>query len=169
MLLPRYFRIIGLCLVVSIIIGFIAKPNIVFGDFDMPFSSAKEGIFLTMVPVFFDSNYNEPTDKQEFEVVRMKEKDISNELLLTLMLVGVYFISFSRIKNDDEFSERLRLEAFSQAIIINSVLLLLMNWLFYDRLFLTLIAAQLFSFLLIFSLVFALKIRNQRRSLAHEE
>ena len=101
--------------------------------------------------------------------MRFKDKDLSNEILLTLMLIGVYFISFSQIKNEDEFSERLRLEAFSQAIIINSILLLLMNWLFYDGLFLILMATQLVSFLLIFSLVFAIKIRKQRRNLSHEE
>ncbi|MFT6166413.1 MAG: hypothetical protein ACJAV5_000458 [Vicingaceae bacterium] len=168
-LLPKWFRIIGLTLVIPIVIAFIANPDIVFGDVEMPFSNKPKGLFVAKVPIFFDSNYSEVTDKQEFEIVRFKDKDLSNEILLTLMLIGVYFISFSQIKNEDEFSERLRLEAFSQAIIINSILLLLMNWLFYDGLFLILMATQLFSFLLIFSLVFAIKIRKQRRNLAHEE
>lgn len=168
-LLPRPFRIIGLCLVVPIVTAFAINPDIVFGDVEMPFSSLSEGIFVKEVPIFFDSNYNEATDAKEFEIVRLKKKDISNELLLTLMLIGVYFVAFAKIKNEDEFSERLRLEAFSQAIIINSILLLLMNWMFYDGLFLILMATQLFSFLLIFSLVFAVKIRNHRRNLSYEE
>ena len=166
-LLPRWCRFIGLAFVIPTLLAFFYDPEIVFGELQLPLMKEVDNTFTVTVPSFFDQNGQEAPEV--FQWFRWVKNDISNELLLTFMLIGTYLIAFAKIKGEDEFSERLRLESMTTAIIWNSILLLLMNWMFYDGLFLYVLVSQLFSFLLIFSLIFAIKVRSQRKSLANEE
>ncbi|MAY84690.1 MAG: hypothetical protein CMP59_11200 [Flavobacteriales bacterium] len=154
-LLPRPFRIVGLILVSFCIFQFVRDPEVVFGETSI-LGSKIESNWKAKVPSLFVE------EKGEFFFIKMIENDISNEILLTLMLLGTYFIAFAKIKEEDEFSYQLRMEAMSQAHLWNGILLLLANWLFYDGIFLYAMIWGLFSFLLIFSFVFALKLSNQR-------
>ena len=154
-LLPRPFRIVGLILVSFCIFQFVRDPEVVFGETSI-LGSKIESNWKATVPSLINHENN------EFVFLKMIENDISNELLLTIMLLGTYFIAFAKIKEEDEFSYQLRMEAMSQAHLWNGILLLLANWLFYDGIFLYAMIWGLFSFLLIFSFVFALKLSNQR-------
>jgi len=165
-LLPRWCRYIGLVLVISCIGMFVADPEVIFGELTWSiFGDAEEGFFVRSVPALLDSNPNDPT----FSLISWVENDISNELMLTAMLVGTYLIAFARVKEEDEFSHQLRLEAMSQALVYNGIILLIFNWLVYDGLFLYVMMSQLFSFLLLFSFIFAMKIRKQRKMVGDEE
>lgn len=168
-LLPRWCRILGLTIIIPLLLGFLYNPDIIFGDIELPFMDEPENSFSFHVPSFLDQNDVTKTSETSFVLYSWVKKDISNELLLTIMLVGTYLVAFAKVKEEDEFSERLRLESMSLAIVWNSIILLIMNWLFYDAIFLLIMATQLFSFLLIFSFIFALKIRKQRRALSYEE
>lgn len=168
-LLPRWFRFLGLTLIIPMIIGVIYDPEIVFGELRIPFASEPNNAFTAEVPALLDQTATNNDPNKDFVLFSWIKNDLSNELLLTFMLLGTYFIAFARVKGEDEFSEKLRLESMTSAIVWNSILLLAMNWLFYDGIFLYVIVSQLFSFLMIFSIIFAFKIRNQRKSLAHEE
>lgn len=165
-LLPRWCRILGLVFVIPCISLFIADPEVVFAESTWGlFGNAKEGRFVVKVFALFESNPNEPN----FQWYSWVKNDISNELMLTAMLLGTYLIAFAKVKEEDEFSNQLRLEAMSQALVYNGIILLIFNWLIFDGLFLYVMISQLFSFLLLFSFIFAMKIRNQRKMILDEE
>jgi hypothetical protein len=153
-LLPRPFRVVGLILVSFCIFQFVRDPEVVFGETSI-LGSEIDSIWKAKVPALFVE------EKGEFFFMKMIENDISNEILLTIMLLGTYFIAFARVKEEDEFSYQLRMEAMGQAVLINGILLLVANWLLYDGLFLYAMIWGLFSYLLIFSILFALKLNRQ--------
>ena len=165
-LLPRWMRIVGLAMVIPCIFMFALDPEVVFGDAPF-FGSEIESRWKATVPALLDQS--SASESGEFVLMSWVENDLSNELMLTLMLVGTYFIAFAKIKDEDEFSYQLRMEAMTTSHLLNGILLLLANWLFYDGIFLYVLIWGLFSFLLIFSIVFALKIRKFRKELSHEE
>lgn len=165
-LLHRSFRIIGLLIVAFCFALFIKDPDVVFGDSSF-MGSKIDSPWEATVPALLDQSAGRETG--DTVLMSWIQNDISNELLLTLMLVGTYFIAFARIKDEDEFSYQLRMESMSSAHLINGILLLLANWLFYEGIFLYVMVWGLFSFLLIFSIIFSLKVRNYRKALSNEE
>ena len=153
-LLPRPYRFIGLVLVAFCIFQFVRDPEVVYGEMSF-LGSEIESPWKAKVPSLFAE------EGDGFVFFKMIENDISNEILLTLMLLGTYFIAFAKVKVEDEFSYQLRMEAMGKAVLINGILLLVANWLLYDGLFLYAMIWGLFSFLLIFSILFALKLSRQ--------
>lgn len=166
-LLPRGFRFLGLALIFLVIVIFIIDPEVCFGE--MSIFEDPEGMFVFTVPSFFESNFMVDGKEVSFAFIRWIRNDLINELLLTVMLIGVWMVAFAKIKGEDEYSQQLRLESMVKAIIWNSVLLLILNFMIYDGLFLYVMISQLFSFLLIFSVIFAIKVRKQRKILVDEE
>ena len=164
-LLPRWYRIVGIVLIIPCFVLFVNDPEVIFGE--MGFFGNPDGRFVKEVFALFDQSSG--AEEGKFVWFSWINNDLSNEVLLTLMLLGTYFIAFSRIKEEDEFSKQLRLEAMTQATVYNSIILLIFNWVFYEGLFLYILVSQLFSFLLLFSLIFALKIRAHRKLLSYEE
>lgn len=160
-LLPRWCRIAGLLIIIPVLGAFFYNPEVAFGD--APIFNEPDGSLVFNVPSLLDS------DNDEFSLFAWIKNDLTNELLLTLMLIGTWLVAFAKIKGEDEFSGQLRLEAMVSAIIYNSILLLVLNFIVYDGLFLYVMISQLFSFLLLFSFIFALKVRKQRKALGYEE
>ena len=155
-------------MVIAAISIFTYDPEISFGDMSF-LGDGPTGTLVFEVPIFFDSNFAEEGKSVDFAWVHWEKNDLTNELLLTLMLIGVWMVAFARIKGEDEFSRQLRLESMVSAVIWNSILLLVLNFMIYDGLFLYVMISQLFSFLLIFSVIFALKVNKLRKGLSHEE
>jgi len=168
-LLPREFRFIGLAIVIPLILAFFYNPEIVYGDLHLPLMEEPDNAFTFSVPAFLDQSEVDLNPEKKFVLFSWIKNDLSNEILLTLMLLGTYFIAFAKIKSEDEFSGQLRLQSMVSAIVWNSIILLVANFLVYDGVFLYIMILQLFSFLLIFSIVFALKVRKFRKGLGYEE
>lgn len=166
-LLPRWTRMLGLAMIIPCVIAFVRDPEIVFGESAFNFLGDVEGVLTVKVFAFLDQS--SAMDDGEFTMFSMIENDIINEILLTLMLIGTYLIAFAKVKEEDEFSQQLRMESMSDSLVYNGILFLILSWIFYEGMFLYVLIFQLFSFLLIFSLVFALKIRNHRKLLGNEE
>jgi len=165
-LLPRWCRFLGLAIVIPILLMCVHNPDVIFGD--IPFFSANDQPIECNVLGIFDNSF-QYDESGELQIFSWKKNDLFNEILLTLMLIGTYLIAFAKIKSEDEFSSQLRLQSLTSAIIWNSVLLFVLNFLVYDGMFLYVMASQLVSFLLIFSIIFALKIRKFKKGLTHEE
>lgn len=165
-LLPRHFRFIGLLMVLPSIALFFVYPEVAFGDLPEFMSNRKEFLSVNAYN-FLDYSYNELGEVSWvwFDPVKT---DFLNEILLTLMLIGTYLISFSKIKEEDEFTKQLRFESMISAIVWNSLILLIANFLVYNGSFLFVMISQLFSFLLIFSLIFAIRLRKLKKGLANE-
>lgn len=166
-LLPRWTRFLGLAMIIPCVIAFVRDPEIVFGEGVFSIFGEPSGNLAFNVFAVFDQTSTQDTG--EFAFYSIIKNDLLNEILLTLMLVGTYLIAFAKIKEEDEFSNQLRKDAMSQALVYNGVLFLIFSWIFFEGMYLYTLILQPFSFLLIFSFVFALKIGNYRKMLSSEE
>ena len=95
-LFPAVFRILGILMAVP---GFVLGSLCVFKDYNIP------GFVLHLR----DHGY---LDRSEFE-------NMTNELALILVMLGLLFIAFSKVKHEDELTARIRLNALYWAILIN--------------------------------------------------
>jgi len=164
-LLPRGYRYFGLILTVPTFFIFLID-SIYFET-----GITVGGSFFDSSSDFFTRTVYNLVAFQHGEIVFFKEikNNLINEFGLAIMLLGSWMLAFARIKGEDEFSQQLRLQSMSSALVWNSALLLLFNFLFYDGMFFFVMITQLFSFSLIFSIIFALKIRKYRKGLSNEE
>ena len=102
LLFPRYFRPIGFLLAIS---------GLVLG-------------FLFLFYGILISNFGPPT-VQGYDKVPKIIDNYTNELALTLVIVGIMFIAFAKLKNEDELIAQLRLNALYWAILVYYMLLTL--------------------------------------------
>lgn len=80
-----------------------------------------------------------------------------------LLMVGLLLIAFSRERDEDERIARLRLESLLWATLINSILIGVSIVLFYNDLFLKIMAYNVCSTLILFVIKFNLTIYLERR------
>ena len=97
-LFPSYFRIIGLIMALP---GFILGYFVVFGDYKIP------GFVLKLRSQSY-------LDRAEYE-------NFTNELALALVVIGLGFIAFSKMKREDELTARIRLNSLYWAILVNFI------------------------------------------------
>jgi hypothetical protein len=131
LLFPNRYKLIGLFIFIPFLILGIAVR---FYDFGFT-------IFQFQVKVnngIFDNN----------------RQDLTDELALTGLIVGLLFIAFSREKQEDEFIGKIRLESLQWAVLINYILLLIATWMVYNFSFIDVMMYNMLTVLLIFILRF---------------
>ena len=84
-----------------------------------------------------------------FEVI-----NFTDEIALTGLIVSLFFISFAREKNEDEFITHTRLESWQWAVLINYILLLLATWLVHGFRFIDVMMYNMLTILIIFIIRF---------------
>jgi len=149
LLLPRWTRALGLVIIIPLLIYFFIEPEIIDRepdrfDFDFPV------LFYDFV---FDSK----------EKTLIKEVNLFNELLLSIILIASWMVAFAKLKQEDEYTWLLRLESMLLALIINLGLLFVINFMVFGMLFFHVMTFQLFIFPLIFSAVFAYRLQEQKK------
>ncbi len=97
---------------------------------------------------------------------RMVENEIYDELIGVLALVGLMFIGFSKEKEEDEFVQRIRLNALKWAVFVNYGLLLFAMVFIYGMIFFNVMMYNMFTVLIIYILRFYYLMFKFRR---HEE
>lgn len=108
LLLPPQFKIPGiLFLIPSVILGYLYRYH------EFSFSFLFTG-YSKEDSLFDSKNYN-----------------LTDELALTGIIVGLLMIAFSRIKQEDEFIHFIRLESWQWAVVVNFFLLIVATWIFY--------------------------------------
>lgn len=116
-------------------IGWISLPfTLAFGIACMHFDFKFSGFFVDNVPIsdgFFDN--------------LQSGNNLTNELALSLFLISLFFISFSKEKNEDEFVNHIRLTSLQWAVIFNTVILFIINWLVYDFAYVHVMMYNMFS------------------------
>ena len=76
--------------------------------------------------------------------------NLSDEIGLTGVFIGLLFLAFSRLKNEDEYTNHLRLTSLQWAVIINYTLLIIFTWVLYGTAFLAVPLYNMLTVLLIF-------------------
>ena len=83
-----------------------------------------------------------------------KSINFYDELLCIMLVIGQILIAFSKEKIEDEYTQYLRLDAFLWSVYANAILIIINSILFYDFLYISIMAIQMFSFLFIYILRF---------------
>ena len=105
-------------------------------------------------------------DTGYFEIIT---DDIGFEVLSIVLLVGGLFVTMSKEKVEDEFISKIRLESLVWATFINYGIITLAILFVYDISFLYALTINIFSLLIIFSVIFHWKLFKSRKALNHEE
>lgn len=95
--------------------------------------------------------------------------NLTGTLSGTGLIVGLSLIAFSRLKVEDEFTSRIRLESLQWATYVNYGLLLLAFLFIYDFTFLNVLVYNLFTILIIFNIRFHWILYRQQRLLKNEK
>ncbi|QKJ32132.1 hypothetical protein HQ865_20975 [Mucilaginibacter mali] len=95
-LFPAFFRIIGCLMALP---GFVLGYLVVYKNFEMPGFGLKVREQSTFLQGTFEN--------------------FTNELALTLVIAGLMFIAFSKVKKEDEMTGKIRLNALYWAIPVN--------------------------------------------------
>jgi hypothetical protein len=94
----------------------------------------------------------------------MGDYNLTNELALTGLIIGLMMIAFSKERQEDEFINKLRLESLQWAVIINYILLLIATWFINGASFLQVMMYNMLTVLVIFIIRFHLLLIRIKRS-----
>lgn len=97
-LFPAFFRLIGCLLALP---GFILGYFVVYQDYKIP------GFGFVI--------------RQRDDLILHPFENFTNELALTLVVAGMMFMAFSKVKNEDELTGRIRLNALYWAMPVNYI------------------------------------------------
>jgi hypothetical protein len=98
-------------------------------------------------------------DKKYFSVI---ENDAGEEIIIILLLSGLFMISFSKLKTETDETILLRIKAILLSIYVNSILLLLSSVLIYGVGFLAITVINCFSFFVINISLFGISLLKQK-------
>lgn len=88
------------------------------------------------------------------------ETAIFNEILTLFIVISGFAASFSKEKIEDELTTKIRLESLSLAILINYALVLVTNFFLFDFAYLYALIAFLFAPLVMFNIIFQVRLFN---------
>ena len=78
------------------------------------------------------------------------KNDLTDEILITLVVTGCMLTGFSRLTDEDEFTAKIRYESLAWALWFNFVLLMLATWLVYGLFYLQVMMLSMISVPLFF-------------------
>ncbi len=126
LLLPHRFKTIGILLLIPMLALGIAGQFFAF-NFDF--------LSISHTPGFTDIEF---------------QQNLTDEVTLTGIVLGLLFIAFAREKQEDEFISKLRLESLQWSVIINYILLLIATWTIYGTYYLNVMIWNILTILAIF-------------------
>jgi len=146
LLLPPRFTWIGLALTLpSLLLGLLYR----FRDFALD--------FLTI-----NMSYKQPLGDK---TINLDEQiNLTDEVALTGLIVGLLFIAFARRKQEDEFIHHIRLESWQWSVLVNYGLLLLATWLVHGMSFIDVMMYNMLTVLIIFILRFHIVLLRSNNS-----
>ncbi|MFM9908769.1 MAG: hypothetical protein ACKVOW_05455 [Chitinophagaceae bacterium] len=144
LLLPSQFKVIGIILLIpSLVLGLLFR----FRDFTFNFLTlTRSHSFVNGKNINLDEQIN-----------------LTDELALTGLIVGLLFIAFARLKQEDEFIHHTRLQSWQWSVLINYGLLLVATWLVHGFDYIDVMMYNMLTVLIIFIIRFHIVLfRNKR-------
>lgn len=158
-LLPNKLKKIGWILI--IISGILVLWSNVFGSINIFENVTILAIYNSGIPLL-DSGY----ESGFFNIIK---DDIDFEIITILFIVGGLFVSFSKLKNEDEFIMKIRLESLLWATYIHFIFLLVLTITVFGIAFFNVLLLNMFSILILFILRFHFVLFKAKKGLFHEE
>lgn len=96
---------------------------------------------------------------------RLLDDDINltDELALTGIIIGLLLLAFSREKVEDEYIGKIRLESLQWAVLINYVLLIIATWLIHGLGYIDVMMYNMLTVLIIFLIRFHYVLRKNQQ------
>ena len=117
-LLPKSFRIIGWMLLIPSILSL--AWVILWND-----GNLEAGLVASTFAAVSDQFLNKP------EFLTFVTNDLTDEILLTAIVIGCLMIGFAKRPQEDEYIQKIRYESLAWAFYFNCVLMLLATWTVY--------------------------------------
>ncbi len=115
LLLPHRYKFIGLMMLIP---AFAAGISVLFFDWQW---SPLDVDLPKWLPGVSDTLFNKPAN------------NLTDELTLSLVLLGLVILCFSSEKEEDEFIKHTRLESLQWAVLVNYIILFAAVWLVYNN------------------------------------
>jgi hypothetical protein len=91
------------------------------------------------------------------------ETSLINEILTVIIVTAGLIASFSKERIEDELTSKIRLESLSVAIVLNYLIVLVANFFIFDFAFLNALIVFLFAPLVMFNIIFQVRLYNYYR------
>lgn len=91
------------------------------------------------------------------------ETSLLNEILTVVIVIAGLIASFSKERIEDELTSKIRLESLSVAIVLNYLIVLVANFFIFDFAFLKALMVFLFAPLVMFNIIFQVRLYNYYR------
>ncbi|WP_225986404.1 hypothetical protein [Rufibacter sp. LB8] len=122
---------------------------------------------LPMFALYEPAMLGEPSGvKETFEIV---ENNLADEIIATLLLVGTLLVTCSEVKQEDEYSGKLRLESLLWATYVNAGLLIFCFFFVYGLGFYQIMVFNLFTLMILFLIRFHVVYYRATNLAVHEE
>lgn len=157
MLLPRGFKVAGLCLLAAgVVLGIL-------------YCVIPDSISISMNDIRDLFGANRIESKADFFGHFTYDSDLMMTIIGLLMVVGGVFVGFSRNREDDEFIEQIRYESLLLSIYLNSIALVVCLLFVWGLSFITVMFCSLFSVLCIFIICFYIRVLINKKAVRNEE
>lgn len=101
--------------------------------------------------------------------ISFADYNLTNEIALAGVVIGLIMIVFSREKIEDEYISFLRLKCWQWSVLINYLILIILNFVFYGTSFYLVLIYNLFTIPLIFIVKFNYSLYSLRRERDYDE
>ncbi|HEX9979068.1 MAG TPA: hypothetical protein VGB50_00725 [Flavobacterium sp.] len=155
-LFPPQFRKIGWLIFVPALIAGTVLMTAEYAD--------TEGFLDANVLAIF--NQDPLGDSEAMVIIK---NGISDEILLTLIIIGGLMAGFSKHRNEDEFIAKIRYESLVWAVYFNFGVMLFATLFVYGLFYYHVMIANMFTVLFFFIIRFHFMLYKQRKSLVDEE
>lgn len=142
LLIPGKYKVVGW--IIFILFACLGLATL-YGDYSIP------GLVLPLKEsLFFDAN-------------------LTNELALAGVIIGLMIIVFAREKIEDEYISLMRLKCLQWSVLISFVILFILNFMFYGGSFYVVLIYNMFTIPLIFIAKFNYSLYRLRREREEDE
>lgn len=97
------------------------------------------------------------------------DNNIADELASILLIVGGILVAFSKVKEEDEYISKIRMESLIWATYVNYIVLLLTVLFVFDMAFFNVLIYNMFTVLIFFIVRFHYVLYKTKKSLNYEE
>lgn len=118
-------------------------------------------VYLTLSGFNFDNHLNAKVfalfNDEIFgqpQIMTITENSISDEILLSLIIIGGLLVGFSKLKNEDEFIAKIRYESLVWAVYVNFAVMLFATIFVYGMYYFDVMIANMFTVLFFFIIRF---------------
>jgi hypothetical protein len=143
-----------------LLIGLVIGVALIINDYDKPEWSAK------VFPLIGEMDGSALTNNS---VWTWSENNIADEVASLLIIIGGILVAFCKLKDEDEYASKIRMESLIWATYVNYIVLILAILFIYDMAFFDVLIYNMFTILLFFILRFHYKIFRAKKMLQNEE